>query len=235
MLAIQSRVGWTRSRYVMCAIYRVINAESLTALATFFIAAFTFTLWWSTRNLWLAHRETHEATQRAFVHIDGFNYELTTAADRTPVDVEYLPERYKSQPELYVTRFAFQPRWKNSGNTPTKNMTIQVAWRGPLGPIPPDYTYEQDPASFFLAPKSVDASEFIQIPTQTLIDYGLNPAGAEPIIFLWGRTDYEDVFGKPHFIHWCYRLRYERYKGERLQAGFIQWGNYNRSDEDGKG
>jgi hypothetical protein len=29
--------------------------------------------------------------------------------------------------------------------------------------------------------------------------------------------------------------RYERHKGERLQAGFIQWGNYNRSDEDGKG
>lgn len=209
--------------------------EVVTALATCVIAVFTLTLWWSTRNLWIAHRETHEATQRAFVHIDGCNYELTTAADRIPVQTELLTDEYKSQPELFVTRFAFQPRWKNSGNTPTKNMRIQIAWRGPEGPIPPDYTYRHSPASFFLAPNAIDPSEFMEIPgTQVLVNYGLNSVGAEPRIFLWGRADYEDVFGKTHFIEWCYRLRYESHRGEKLRASFIQWGDYNRSDEDAK-
>ena len=75
----------------------------------------------------------------------------------------------------------------------------------------------------------------MEIPgTQVLVNYGLNSVGAEPRIFLWGRADYEDVFGKTHFIEWCYRLRYESHRGEKLRASFIQWGDYNRSDEDAK-
>jgi hypothetical protein len=114
-------------------------------------------------------------------------------------------------------------------------MTIHVAWRGPEGPIPPEYTYTNPPSSFFLAPNAIEPSEFIEIPsTQALINYGLNPVGAAPLIFLWGRADYKDVFGHDHFIEWCYRLRYETHRGERLRAHFIQWGGYNRSDEDSK-
>jgi hypothetical protein len=150
-----------------------------------------------------AHRETHRATQRAFVHLDGFNYELTTAAETRAADtIEMLPDAYRSQPNLYVTRFAFQPRWKNSGNTPTKNMVIQVGWRGPEGPMPPEYNYRNAPLPFFLAPNAVDVGEFTEIPsTQVLIYYGLHPNGAEPIFFLWGRADYKDVFGQDHFMN----------------------------------
>jgi hypothetical protein len=56
------------------------------------------------------------------------------------------------------------------------------------------------------------------------------PVGDEPPVFIWGRADYDDIFGSHHFIEWCYRLRFERHTGERMSAGFIQWGDYNRSD-----
>ena len=50
-------------------------------------------------------------------------------------------------------------------------------------------------------------------------------------MFVWGRADYEDVYGTPHFVQWCYNVRFERHTVEKLRAHFIQWGEYNRSDE----
>lgn len=54
------------------------------------------------------------------------------------------------------------------------------------------------------------------------------------MILIWGRADYEDVFDKPHFVEWCYELRFDMYDGKRLSATFIQIGNHNRTDEDTK-
>ncbi len=134
------------------------------ALAAFIVAAFTYTLWRSTDKLWRAGNDTLQTTERAFVFIHEFDVELTTAADAKIVKTEHLPERYRSDPDLFITRFAFFPRWKNSGNTPTRKMTIQIDWRGPPGPIPPDYVYRNAPQPFFLAPKAVESSSIVEIP-----------------------------------------------------------------------
>lgn len=208
------------------------NAAFWTAVATIAIAWFTWTLKRSTDRLWKAGKDALEVTERAFVFIDGFNPELTTAID-AKIDVVKLPERYRSYPELCITRFAAQPKWKNSGNTPTREMTIRVNWRGPEGPMPPDYVYKNAPDRFFIAPMAIEPSEIIDMSAmpRVLVDYGLNPIGAEPMIFIWGRADYEDVFGGAHFIEWCYRVRMECYDGKCLRAHFIQWGEYNRTDE----
>ena len=133
-------------------------------LETLALVLFTATLWRSTDKLWVAQNESHEATQRAFVFIDGFNFELTTAADGDDDRLEFLPDDYKKRPELYITRFAVQPRWKNGGATPTKNMTIQTNWRGPLGTIPPDYVYKNPATPFFIAPNAVEASDVFEVP-----------------------------------------------------------------------
>jgi len=211
------------------------NSVLLTAIATLAIAGFTWTLKRSTDRLWKAGEDQHAISNRAFVFIDGFNYELTTAADARPLyELVDLPERYRDDPGLFVTRFAVQPRWKNGGNTPTRRMTIQVDWQGPVGPIPPEYGYRNAREPFFLAPKAIEASRFLEIPAaQSLVDFGaFHHAGVEPLIFIWGRADYEDVFGRPHFIQWCHQLRLERHRQERMSAGFIQWGDYNRTDDD---
>jgi hypothetical protein len=144
-----------------------------------------------------------------------------------------VPGRYGDDRELFITRFALQPRWKNGGNTPTRRMTIQVDWRGPPGPVPPpEYEYRNGPEPFFLAPKAIEPSTFIEIPTaRALVDYGMDPIGLPPIILIWGRADYEDIFKRKHFTEWCHQLRLERHDGKKLRGGSSQWRDYNRSEE----
>lgn len=210
---------------------------AITAIATIFMAVFTWRLWVSTNRLWQSGERALTQTERAFVFLDGFNVELTTAKDAN-TSTDYLPEEYKSRPEFYITRFAVQPRWKNSGNTPVRNMSIRVNWLGPRGPeevIFPDYEFRDGSTTrIFLGPNAIEPSEFIEIPSvQELVNWGLNPTRVEPKVFVWGRADYADIFGRNHFVQWCYCIRLEDHKGEgRIRAGFIQWGDYNSSDED---
>jgi hypothetical protein len=110
-------------------------------------------------------------------------------------------------------------------------MSVQVDWGGPKGSIPPEYGYRKPAQLLFLAPKAAEGTPFFEVPTaRALVDYGLGRRlGVEPHVFIWGRADYEDIFGKPHFIEWCHELRLEAHDG-RLRAGSFQWGEYNRSD-----
>ena len=196
----------------------------------------TFRLVHSTNQLWESGERTFEASQRAFVYIDGFNYELTTAADAKVVDIDSLEERYKKCPELCIARFAVQPRLRNSGNTPTRNMIVKLGWRGPFGDIPPDYTKIICENKLFIGPQAIEpVGNMVEIPpARGIVDWEMKPClGAEPIIFFWGRADYEDMFGTPHFVEWCHTLRFERHKASKeMSASFIQWGEHNRTDED---
>lgn len=210
-------------------------------IATFTALLFfvTLLLWWATRELvkdakTTSERQASEIKQieRAFVHLDGFNYELTTAVDsKTPL--ESLPLAYQTYPRLYITRFAIQPKWRNSGNTPVKAMTVRMNWRLEYleGTSNPNYEYDGEPKAIFLAPHACEPGDFVEIPNaHDCVDYGLGLGTTEQIILIWGRADYKDVFDKEHFMEWCYRLRFDDHKGEGLRASFYQWGTYNRSD-----
>ena len=126
--------------------------DAVTALATVFIALFTLTLWLATDKLWRSGQATFEAAERAFVFLDGFDTELSTGEDAN--GSSSLPKRYNEHPELYITRFAVLPRWKNGGNTPTKGMTVHVNWSGPG--VTPDFKYQGTPkySSWLLKPLS---------------------------------------------------------------------------------
>jgi len=205
-----------------------------TRITDFWLAVFTGLLvlvgagqtYWLRRTVSEGSKQ-YAAANRAFVVIDGFNCELTTAADHhIPIEVVLI------DPQLDIRRFATQPRWKNGGNTPTNEMTISVNWQAPGGPIPPDYVYRDPPRLLFVAPKAVEPTEFVEMQgAQAIVNHGLNPIGDAPLMIIWGRADYEDVFRHSHFIEWCYRVRFERHRGERLRASFVQWGDHNRTDE----
>lgn len=203
------------------------------ALAAFIVAFFTYTLDRATNRLWRIEDRNFRVAQRAFVSLDGFNYELSTAANTKKTPLEGIPERYRDDPGLYITRFAALPKLKNAGNTPTRNMTVQMNWRGPNGTLPPEYTYDLAPRGFFLAPHATEVIGEIEIPPAgALIDWSFSPWGKPPpLILIWGRADYEDAFGGKHFVEWCRSLRFERHDGKEMRAGFIQWGDYNRSDD----
>jgi hypothetical protein len=216
-----------------------LSAEERLADYTWWLVAFTFVLSASTIGLWIvtwlaSRRQAREIKQveRPFVFIEGFTYELTTSADTdAEIGFEHLPERYRKRPEIYITRFAVLPRWKNGGRTATHDMKIQVHWRGPDGPVPPGYTYRNPAVPFFLGPQDVQHSDVVEIPpAMAIVDWEMSGRkDAEPMIWIWGRADYRDAFGEPHFLEWCYKLRFERHRKERMTAGFIQWGEHNRS------
>jgi hypothetical protein len=205
------------------------------ALAGIAVAAFTFTLWVATDQLAKSGQKVFEATERAFVFLDGFDFELTTREDmKDPPELyEGEPEWHRTHPGLVIRRFALQPKWKNSGNTPTKNLKIQIDWRAPpYATIEPKYAYRGPSVPFFIAPKAVEKSEVIEVTgTMALINWSWNPVPPEPMIHIWGRADYEDVFGRKHFVEWCHRVRFSRTGGGPMRPSTIQWGEYNRTDE----
>ncbi len=200
---------------------------------TAILAIATIILGGATVALYFGSERQFELSERAFVSLDGFITELTTAADAKRVPRDRLPERYRDDPGLYLSRCVFIPRWKNSGRTPTKNMTIQVNWGGPDWPvirIPESFTYRREPISFFVPPGGEELSQEIEIPgARAIIDWSFNPVGAPPLFLIWGRADYEDIFGRRHIVEWCRELRLDRHDGVNLRATFIQWGGYNRS------
>ena len=220
----------------------LVYITAILSLITLGLAISTYKLWKdASETSKRQDRETRQ-TERSFVFIDGFNFELTTPADTKNYPIETLPASYKECPHLWITRFCVQPRWRNSGNTPTRKMTINVAFgynalidkSESINPV--QYVYTTPAKNIFLSPQAVTESEFVYIQgIQEFIDYGMsrNTIGnLEPIFLIWGRADYEDIFGKSHFIEWCYRIRLDDHRGEGLRATFTQWGDYNSSDED---
>ena len=212
--------------------------DIIVAFFTFILALYTARLWKSTDKLWKSGEKALETTERAFVFIDGFDYELTTALDSL-VGTEQMPEVYR-RPEtrgLFITRFACRPKWKNSGSTPTKNMRIRVHWGPSVEGVvqrydsPPFTTSER---RFFVGPQAIKSSSYIDMSAapRALIDWSFHPVPPEPVVLIWGRADYEDFFGKSHFVEWCYQLRLSRPIGEeRMTASFVQWGEHNRTDD----
>jgi hypothetical protein len=95
--------------------------------------------------------------------------------------------------------------------------------------------YSDAKEPLFVAPNAVEPSAVIEIGPGTVnqvINSGMPVPNRE--IIIWGRSDYEDIYGKLHFVEWCYRARFDRHKGDQLRVNFIQWGKYNRTDQDGK-
>ena len=109
------------------------------------LAIATIVLGGATIALYLGSEKQFALGERAFVSLEGFITEMTTAADAGPIPEQFIPERYRADPGLYLTRCALIPKWKNSGRTPTKNMTIQVSWGGPDWTVitPDSFTYRR--------------------------------------------------------------------------------------------
>jgi hypothetical protein len=204
------------------------NGEAITAVGTLSIAGFTLTLWRSTDKLWASGEKSLRLTQRAFVYLDGFNTEITLLDDNESnrkIELESGKDR-----SLWVTRFAAQPRWRNSGNSPALNMTLETNFTLVPGTLLQDfeYPYKGPTSQMFIGPQSVVDGEVLEIGgANAVINNGIEPG---QMLYIWGRAGYDDIFGHRHFVKWCYRVRFHRYDGGRLRASYIQHDDYNHSD-----
>ncbi len=224
---------------------------AVTAIATAVIALFTIALvlvsWLQSRligkQIKLA-RDEFNTTARAFVFIESITPTISLYSDDPSHRENPLPQIHR--PDLFVTYFALQAKWKNAGNTPTRKMKIRFNRRFFENGMPPDFDIasalpDLGERNFFLGPHAVEGGEVITTnPTQVnaLINQGMPIFDSDPSIFVFGRATYEDIFGEPHFVEWCYKVRLWSGAREdglpgRLQATFIQYGPYNRTDHDG--
>lgn len=205
------------------------------AIITGGLAFYTARLWTSTSSLVSRTEEIARRQERAFVHIDSIVFEIVTVDENSAFSRERIPEIYRDNHHLYMTRFAVRPIWRNSGKSPTRNMTVWVRHGKSARHIPHDYangpTVE---GRMFIAPQAAESSDVVaMLEARSLIDWTFEERdGAPPLVLIWGRADYEDVFGEKHFVEWCYRVRLLAPDKKMLRAEFIQYGDFNRTDED---
>lgn len=188
----------------------------ITALATIAIAAFTVVLAVVTNRQARLTKEALVTTERAFVFLEDFDS-----------DWAYQPQAVNK-----ITRLLVSLRWRNSGATPTKNMTVAVNWTHWMGDLPMGFQHEYGDARLrmFLGPQATEWSTPIEIPSH-VASAALKGDGH---IFIWGRVDYEDIFNgtRPHFTEWCYRMKLNDRDNKLHPPQFIAYGDHNRSDED---
>jgi hypothetical protein len=205
--------------FVVLGIIVILDGHNglITAIATVFIAAFTIALTRASNRQAALTKEALVTVSRAFVFLENFEPTLSTL---NPGSMGAT-----------VSDFMFVPRWKNSGDTPTKNLVLRVTYRAISGDLPDsfDYFYQDPPLQLLIGPKSNEWSEPITVPRAEA-----NQALAGSVsLYVWGRADYNDVFagGAPRFSTFCSRIQFIRRAGQ-IETNFIAYGPYNRSDAD---
>jgi hypothetical protein len=106
--------------------------------------------------------------------------------------------------------FEARPTLVNSGATAAKNVSWEIAAKVLPIPLPQNYTFPAGPrSSIGMIPPNQH-----RIMTATVDGY-VNDAdvdgikiGAGRILYVWGRVDYEDIFGNPHWLTFGQFLRW---------------------------
>jgi len=143
---------------------------------------------------------------------------------------------------LVISRFRLIPKWKNNGTTPTKKMTVSLQWiktefnNPPIFPIHnknelASSVYTQ---SLFAGPKSTALSTVLEIPLgDDLVGTVIDPFKfGNRKLFIWGKVEYEDVFGKKHASESCYYLQFIMNSiYEPIIISYIQTGEQNSYSE----
>jgi hypothetical protein len=190
---------------------------AVTAVATVFIASFTIVLAVVTNRQARLTKEALVTTQRAFVFME---------------DIEALfSTKWGTDANPSALNFVMAPRWRNSGDTPSRNLTIRVNWQPFDGELPKDFDFPftDEPIKTLIGPDANEWSKHIRISDS---DVSKATDGALQI-YIWGRADYEDIFRNTpqHFTQFCYRLRFHRF-GREVKVQFVPYSDYNKSDYD---
>ena len=164
----------------------------------------------------------HVISNRAFVFLENFEniFNTSTVPGNPRVDARISSD------------FPIVSKWKNSGRTPSKNLTLRVNVRVQPGELPTDfeYSYGDPPIRTVIGP---NANEW-NAPMFIGVDEANRAARGETNIYVWGRADYWDVFdGTPaRFTEFCSRVQFF-VTHEDVRAQFVPYGSHNRTEADG--
>lgn len=197
------------------------NQAALGALATLFIALFTGTLWWSTRQLWqasenqskLTHRSIHEAARAAsameqIAHHSAASADAAIATARHVLVVERawvfgspVLEAHDVLPKVYLGL-------KNHGKTPA---FVKVICVGCLSDEPfdpnPTYSFDREQVQVTLSANEAHRHHeaFLFLEPEYLVGY----------------VGYTDIFGNFNVSRFCFRVIRDERRYE--MAGHPNW------------
>lgn len=221
-------IDWFTSLFLYTIDFLQTYNGAVTAVATVFIAVFTVVLSIVSRRQAVLTRDSVRiaeraltTAERAFVFVEDFDPDVVYGFQGSGAD------------NRIINHLAIRPRWRNNGNTPTKNMAIIVNWTLWPTDLPETHSYAygegEKPSPMFLGPKATEWSEPIKIPANVATD----ALKGKQVIFIWGCATYNDIFDRTpeHFTQWCYKLVFTRTSPQPLTQ-FVAFGPYNGSDED---
>jgi hypothetical protein len=164
------------------------HAEFWVALATIFIAIFTFTLWRSTRNLWIATRDTAKRQER----------------DTEILQRAYIAAELGGIRDITNGQLVGHVVFRNVGHLPATNLRdvvkkIEVqdgAWRPP---IIPDSQLE-DHGVLPIGVRMKKGSAGTIYPGEVA-----NSLIPDKYLYVWGRMTYDDGFNRRRFLNFCHR------------------------------
>jgi hypothetical protein len=171
------------------------HAAGITALATIIIAAFTGTLWVATSRQAALTQAALIADKRAFVAAVSFN------------------QFWEIDPNTGLYNWRFRPGFQNSGETPTRDLTVYVACELRNTPLPTGFDFSQcstKPGTGLIAPKStMMGGAAPTFPSAALTPQDIQDAQAgTKYIYLWGWTRYFDIFPSTprHVTRFCWLI-----------------------------
>lgn len=195
---------YSTALFVLIEIGKTLNQYSaaISALATVAVGTFTWQLKRSTDRLWNAAerqadltRDAMIAGERAFIFATG----IMPLWD-TPTD-----------PANPIYNWRFRPNWHNSGDTPTKNMTMHTECVLRDSVLPTDFNFDYPTTEIgtaLIAPKITGQGGLaprMPAPAITPNDIKETQRGKK-FLYFWGWARYFDVFpGTPqHITRFCW-------------------------------
>lgn len=168
---------------------------------------------------------------------------LKTASDanegfRASAEVQlrpYMSFQHIQAIQLVTSAWSIQAVWKNTGQTPTRQMTMGWGYRVQSDDLPDDFDYPdtpKKPANEGTISIGAQGVVYSNGPVITAQEMKLLVAGKTKV-FYWGWIEYHDGFqGSPRRrSEFCQRFIIVPDKAE-LKTGFIAFGPHNGADED---
>ncbi len=190
--------------------------DNVTALATVMIAAFTLTLWLSTRALW-------QAGERQLKLIEAF-------AGRQASDTRLLQRAYLSVEPVGIVRM-IRPTDRavahigieNVGNLPARNVSWIIRFRidaaGGLTDFPINRAEAEGNNVVTPGTTMIQGSGPIATPPGTFHPLGV----PSPFLYVWGAVFYDDGFGETRTTRFCHRYNTIGWNGEELPSTFARY------------
>jgi hypothetical protein len=231
----------TSHHVVLIAIWAIGRALSdsafVTALATVFIAAFTWTLWQSTEKLWLAGKnelahseDTVRRQLRAYIGVEADDFAFQIPSEHDP---DYEPiDIATAKPGLIFSDF-LNVTIRNFGQTPAHDVTVfaYTIYTTPFGSTPPNDWFETIDdtrgrsilSRFVLQPQQSAVSKHFQLNVLPLRQARLRQTS----VYVWGHIYYRDIYNRPWRTLFCYAWEPWHVSGQR----FVPYEHHNGEDQ----